>query len=445
MLFRIKSSSIVFFLALKFTNLFPQDSLADRQSLPLSMSDAWMKAMDHSKKIQLIRSEAAIANKEIQEAQFERLPEVQLKGYMEHATNLAQYVHGLLNKPEQHEVIHFLYRTGFDSYLPVYHGNKLNLKVDKKKLLYQIAEEQKNFTISEIKLQTASYYLYLQQGLVFRALMIQDIANQEKQLKEIQSLRESGVVLKSDELRVQLKLSRQKLSLVEIENDIFIANQKLNIVIGLPDHQPINPIEQFNTSELLLRSYEEYLEEAMHKSFEYHISENQTKLAKVNLQYVKANVRPKVGLYGDMWLANPQIFLYPYSPYNYTLGLFGVRASIPISEIYMNRPKSAIANMEFEKEELAHHDMADKIRNQVYEAYLRLKESLVRIDVAKVNIDHAAENARIVKNNYFNQAALITDLLDADIQLLESKFELAAAQIDAQIKYYQLQNILGNL
>ncbi|MNL30619.1 hypothetical protein D3C87_1523660 [compost metagenome] len=55
------------------------------------------------------------------------------------------------------------------------------------------------------------------------------------------------------------------------------------------------------------------------------------------------------------------------------------------------------------------------------------------------------ENARIVKQNYFNQTALITDLLDADIQLLQSKFDFTSAKIAAQIQYYQLQNVLGTL
>lgn len=434
-----------FLLSLKFTFLLSQDSLTGKSILPLSMLETWDKAMEYSKKIQLLTFETEARKEEIREAQFERLPEIKVKGHVEYATNLAQYTNGLFNRPEQHEVIHFLYRIGADSYMPVYHGNKINLSIDKKELLHQIAEEQKKFTASEIKLQASGYYLDLKRNYIYRELMIQDIRNQEKQLAEIRHLFDNGVVLKSDVLRAELKLSNQKLLLIQIENNISISNQKLNILIGLPDEQPVDPVDQIAPDLIIIREYEDYLKEAMEKSFEYHISEKQTELAKVNLQYVKANLRPHVGLYGDMWLANPQIFLFPYSPSNYTLNLFGVRAQFPLSELYMNQPKTKIALIELEKEELAHHDTEDKIRQQVFEAFLRFKEAIIRIDVAKVNIDHAAENARIVKNNYFNQAALITDLLDADVQLLQTRFEFVAAQIDAQYKYYHLQNILGSL
>ena len=54
--------------------------------------------------------------------------------------------------------------------------------------------------------------------------MIKDIANQEKQLLEIKALYKNGVILKSDVLRVELKLSNQKMMLIKIKNDIAIAN-----------------------------------------------------------------------------------------------------------------------------------------------------------------------------------------------------------------------------
>ncbi|MBO9701407.1 MAG: TolC family protein [Sporocytophaga sp.] len=420
-----------------------QDSL--NTAIPLYMDNVWEKALENSKKIELSHFEEAIGKEEVREIQYERLPEIQFSGHIEHATNLAMYTNGLLNKPEQHEVIHTLYRLGTDFYLNLYDGNKLNLSVDKRKLLYEIAIEQRKYTVSDIKLQASVYYLNLMRNLIFKELMIKDIENQEKQLAEIRELLTNGVVLKSDALRVELKLSNQKLLLVQIENNIAIANQKLNILIGLADTVAVLPKEIINPELISLKSYESYLEEAMSKSFIYHISEKKEKISHIQLQYTKAAVRPKVGLYGDFWLANPQIFLFPYSPSNYTLGVVGIKARLPVSEIYINRPKNKLARLNLKKEELEHHDTEDKIRQDVYEALLRFRESLVRINVAKANIDQAAENARIVKNNFFNQAALITDLLDADIQALQTQFEYASSRMDAQIQYYKLQNILGNL
>jgi outer membrane protein TolC len=129
----------------------------------------------------------------------------------------------------------------------------------------------------------------------------------------------------------------------------------------------------------------------------------------------------------------------------YSLGVAGIRASFPVSSFYHNKHKEKAARYELHRQETEHSDTEDQVRKQVKEAYLRFKESLVRIDVAKVNIEQAKENFRIVNNTYFNQTSLITDLLDADIQLLQTQFDLEAAKIGAQLQYFQLQNIIGNL
>jgi outer membrane protein len=123
----------------------------------------------------------------------------------------------------------------------------------------------------------------------------------------------------------------------------------------------------------------------------------------------------------------------------------GIKASFAISSIYHNYHKTKVAKLEYESQEIEHAQTQDNVRQQVNEAYLRFNEALNRIEVSKTNVKQATENRRIVSNTYFNQTSLITDLLDADTQLLQTRFDLAAAQIAAQLKYFQLQNVTGNL
>lgn len=413
-------------------------------TIRLSLKDAWQKAEEHSRHIRINTIDADIAEAEVKDAKRERLPEIEVKGSAEKASNIPIYENGIFSKPTQHEVIHTLYRAGADFYLNIYQGNKLNLKIKENQTLQKIKDIQKEQAVSDIHYKTAALYLDLQKTFIFRNLIQQDIADQKVQLKEIQALYKNGVVLKSDVLRIELELSKRKMALVTIENDILIATQKLNIILGIPDEQvvmPDAPFNEWNESS----TYGEYVKQAMDHSFDYHVSEQQTELSKIKLKQVKANVSPKVGLYGEFYYANPQIFLYPYNPDWYSLGVVGVKASFSISSLYHNTHKVKAAALEFEKEEEAHKNTEDKIRQQVKEAYLRYEEALEQIKVAEINVVQAKENARIIKNTYFNQASLVTDLLDADIQLLQTKFELEAARIMAQNNYYLLQNITGTL
>ncbi|SET69477.1 TolC family protein [Hymenobacter actinosclerus] len=414
-------------------------------TLRLTLPEVWQRADEHSRVVTIKKQAVAVGQEEVRDAITERLPEIGVMGSAEKATNIPIYTNGLLSAPEQHEVIHTLYRVGADFYLNIYNGNKLNLKIEQERIRLRLAGVEQAQAVSDIRYLAASRYLELQQAAIFRGLLREDIRNQEKQLLEIEALHRNGVVLKSDLLRVRLELSRRKLALVTIENDLRLASQKLNQLIGEPDERTIQPAPLADPASNELHAYPAYLAEALEHSFLNQLSEQQTELSRLNVRQVQANVRPKVGMYGDFYYANPQIFLYPYNPYWYSLGIAGIRASFPISALYHNVHKEKAARLELAKEEEMHHDTQDRVRQQVNEGYLRYQEALVRIGVAEVNVAQARENGRIVKNTYFHQTALITDLLDADVQVLQTQFELAAARIQAQNKYYRLQNVVGTL
>ncbi|MDR2272734.1 MAG: TolC family protein [Sphingobacterium sp.] len=436
---------IVFFVFHRLAFATPITTTAAGDTLYISLPDAWKKAELHSRLIEIQRKTTAIALEEFQDAKLELLlPEISVKGTAEKASNIPIYENGLFAKPTQHEVIHTLYHIGAEFYQVLYHGNKYRLKIKADKTVHQLSEVQENKIISDIRYKTAALYLDLQRCLLFKDLITKDIYDQEEQLKEIKSFHKNGVVLKSDVLRVELDLSKRRMALVTIDNDILIASQKFNIILGEPDERLVLPAV-LTTGKEDRQSYQHYLEQALQHSFAYHISEKQTELSAINLKKVKANVKPNIGIYGEFYYANPQIFLAPYNPYWYSLGVIGVKATYPISALYHNIHKVSAAKLELEKEEEAHHNTEDMVRQEVKEAYLRYDEALKQISVSEVDVKHAEENARIIKNTYFNQTSLITDLLDADIQLLQARFDLAAAQILAQNKYYLLQNVIGVL
>ncbi|MDE5449013.1 transporter [Elizabethkingia meningoseptica] len=423
---------------------FAHTQVLKNDTLYLSLKQAWQKAEENSRHIQMNQMETDISAIRVKDAKLERLPEVQVKGSVEKASNIPVYENGIFSRPSQHEVIHTLYKVGADFYLNIYNGNKLNLKIKQEEVLQKIKQIQKDQTISDIHYKTASLYLDLQKSLIFRKLIKEDIADQKLQLKEIKALYKNGVVLKSDVLRVELDLSKREMTLITIENDILIAMQKLNIILGIPDGNTVIP-EELNTEEYKNLSYDDCLRLALEHSFDYHLSEQQTELSRLHLKDVQANVRPKLGMYGEFYYANPQIFLYPYNPNWYSLGIVGLRASFSLSSLYHNAQKVKAAKLEFEKEEVQHKNTEDEIRQRVKEAYLRYLEALEQIKLAERNVTQAKENARIIKNTYFNQASLVTDLLDANIQLLQTLFELESSKIIAQNKYYLLQNVTGTL
>jgi outer membrane protein TolC len=411
----------------------------------LTLKQVWDKAVLSNKNIQIQQLRVAGSQEEVLDAKAERLPEINATGEYARVSNLPIYTNGLFHTPEHFEVVHNSYRVGADAYLNLYNGHKTSNNISRQQIIQQIRSAQKNMTVSDIKLQASAYFLDLQRSTIFKQLILTHISDQEKQLEQIRQLQKNGVVLKSDVLRAELQLSRTQLSLTQIQNDYAIANQKLNILMGEPDGIPVVPSEMPEVDKLPMKTYEEYLSIAMSNAFQNQISEQEIKLRRLQLNDVRGNVSPKIGLFADYNYSYPQIQFYPYSIALYGLGLAGIRASFPIDALYHNRHKVKAAEIEYKQQELEHHNTQDQIRQKVNEAFLRYDEALNRIRVARTNIEQATESSRIVTNTYFNQLSLVTELLEANTQLLQSRFDLAAAQIAAQLQYYQLQNVIGNL
>ena len=255
-----------------------------------------------------------------------------------------------------------------------------------------------------------------------------------------------GVVLKSDLLRAQLQLSKQKTTLTTIRHDAQLAMQELNIFMGEADDQKLKPIDPIGfQQENRILNYTDYIDKAIDKSPLQRIAQQKVELSRLNLAALKADKLPRIGLFGDYSYSYPQIKLYPYENAPYLLGVVGIKLSYSISSLYHDFHKEEEAKILYEEQKMARENVQDNLRKTINIAYKRYVEDQEKIEELELNIKQAKENYRILNQTYFNQLSLITDLLDADTQLLQAQFELISAKTAEQLHYYQLLKNTGDL
>lgn len=410
----------------------------------VSINSLLEKVAVHSKEIKIAEHELEKSFLDVADAQNNKLPDISVNASVDKATNFPIYDSGLFEKPSQHDVIHTLYATNANFYLSIYEGLKKKNTVKLKEIEASLQKELFLETEATVKLQAVHLFLdlFLQDEL--RATLLADMKEKEHQLKEIKDLFDLGVILQSDVLRAELELSKRKMTLIEIENQRTKINQKLNVLIGNQDEQWVQPI--FDTDSLpKLPLFSEALQQATTNAYAEKQSHFHVLAVEKNLELVKANNNVKIGLTGSFQFSNPQIFLYPYNDAWYHLGLVGIKASYSLSELYKNKNKKKIAKEAIEQAHMHHEKINDDVRTALYKEYLSFDEALKYVDVFKLNTKYAAENERILKDAYFNQTALITDLLDANVLVVKSNFELIQAQVNVFKNYYQLQFTQGTL
>jgi outer membrane protein len=411
-----------------------------------TINQVWALADSNSKKLQLQKLNVLVADAKIKQSKAERLPEVSLETEFAHVFELPIYENGLFHSPTQFPVDPKFYEVEAEAYLNIYNGGKTNRAIKVSQVEKELSKINQSQSKQEIHYKAAVYFYDIYRNTSYKELLEQDMRDRLMQLKEINQLYKNGTVLKSDVLRAELRLSKQKMLLTEIENTLTIIRQKLNSLIGREDGLPINAVvTEEETNAVLLTQLEDYITEAKLLSFKIKASNKKHELAELHLKNVKSNILPKFGLFTEYSYAYPQIKLYPYSLSLYSNGMAGIKLDFPITAWYTNQHKVKEAKIKLKQHEIENEDIKDDVRDDVEEYYLRYKESLQRISLAKQNIKQATESYRIVRNTYFNQLALLTDLLEAETEVLQSKFELTTAKVNAKIQYYQLQKAVGKL
>jgi len=90
-------------------------------------------------------------------------------------------------------------------------------------------------------------------------------------------------------------------------------------------------------------------------------------------------------------------------------------------------------------------EMYDQVRREVNKAYESLLTANKKISVSEIAVEQGKENYKIVKNKYDNSLLTVTDLLDANVLMLQSQISLELAKADAIVAYNTLLERAGIL
>lgn len=413
---------------------------------PLSMTEAIQLAKQQNKWIHIAQTEETATKADQRDVYNARYPTVNFNASYQRFSNVELFDNGLSDghavprRPNQNSTA-----EGFETAMTLYAGNRQHLNEKDAHIKNNIASLNTLDQTGVISLQVVAGYLNLVRLNQQDSVIQEQIHRAEQRLKNIQTLYDYGKVTRSDLLRAQLLLENQKISREQNEHDETIAMQQLDVLLNLPQTTRFTLSDSVSGSKPVQSSLDNLVDKAGTDAYAVRKAQDGVSLAANRLQTVKANYLPVVQAYGAYGLNYPNYLGFPPINQFYLLGFIGVKMQYNISSLYQNKHKTEAAKIRLTEITTQADAVKDNVTQEANAAYIKYGEALDRITVAQQSIEQARVNYKIVSAKYFNQLALLTDLLDADNLLLESRFNLIKSQTDALAFYYRLQYISGKL
>lgn len=429
---------IIFFLLIPGTTAYTQTTYK------LTVSELFDKGLEYSLTIKSSELKIRMAEDRVSLARNKLLPDIQVSGQFGYVGPSS-----ILNRD-----LSFLKHTDAPDWKqnyqlaavqPLYQGGRIRGNIEKSELDQEIAQLSLEKDKSGLKLWLMGKFLDLYNFYKQRASYELNIQEAQRRLQDIRKMREEGMITTNDVLRSEIQLSNYELSLKETNNNIILVSQQLTIVMGMNEDLIFEPDLIFSETEENLQGIEDYIQSAYEKYPDMRISKTNLDLARNNLKITKADFLPDLSLqFGNTFQrpipnTSPVQDLYLNS-WGLTLNL-----SYKVSALFDRKHSLSSAKTQINLQEMAEEQQRQNIRTGVKAAYLKHQEALDKVKVLEHSLNQANENYRIVNKKYFNQLAILTDLLDANTVQLSAELQLEAARTNVIYTYYQLLNISGNL
>ncbi|WP_313384508.1 TolC family protein [Chishuiella sp.] len=438
----IKYQLLAFFLMLS-VDIYAQTEIDYNQ---LKLSEAIEIGINNNKKLQINSIKSQLSELKEKDLKNERYPDVNFLTGFHVLSTLKQFEHGLLHPATDYKVPNKKYNFTLSAEIPVYMGGKIKNEEKKAAIETEISELRVKRNVRELRMEIITAYLQILH-LQEQEKLIQDKMHEDSAvIKQTQLLRKNGLVTNNEVLRTELQLSNHKMSFTELANDIAIVEHQVKTILSLPEDQDIH----IDTSELFTTNdqiglVDEMILEATTKDEELKIVNQDLELKKLDKKITQANVLPKITAGGEYGYNYPNFMFFPPQPHMYRFGMVGVNVTVPLSSFFKNKQKMRMADTNISIAKLEIEEKEEQIRHDVFASNRKLEEAIEKIKIAEEAIQQAQENYRIVKTKYINKLSLITELIDADNSYLEAESNMISLQINKQLKYYQLQYVLGNL
>ena len=296
-------------------------------------------------------------------------------------------------------------------------------------------------------------YWTLFKAIEFKKLIDENAGQVKAHLQDVQNFLVQGMATNNDVLKVRVQYSVVQLQQIDANNNVQLAMIGLNNVMGIPletqiDLASVPAQPESGAGDSLRRpsalpGLDALVAQAIDRRPELKALDYRVQAGENGVTLARSGWFPQVYLSGNYNYARPNQRYVPTQDLFKDSWDVSIVASWDIWNWGTTVHQTNQAEAQLSQVIDARSEVRDGVALEVTKAYLNLKQSGERIAVSRQSVEQAVENYRVTDERFKSGLALNSDLLDAEVAMLQAKTSHTQSLVDYQLSNARLQKAIG--
>jgi outer membrane protein TolC len=323
--------------------------------------------------------------------------------------------------------------------LPLYDRGRTGIGVKQARLEENATSYAKERVRQEIIRDVVEAYLGVLLSEASLDVVHRSLDSSRANLQMVQSRFRSGLVVKSDLLRAEVRIAELEQEELQAGSRVEIARARLNEAMGAEIDRSFSLTSPLDGPPRGLGTLEEWLSKASLNRLELKQIRVQEEITLGEVDKARAAYLPGLYLSGSYEIDTED---FSDTANNYTVG---AALHLNLFSGFEHQSRVKVAMAELRRVQSVKRQMEIRVQVETREAYFEARSAYGRIQVAKAALSQAEEGLRIVGNRYESGLFTIVHLLDAEVALQQARISHLKGLHDFGVAMARLHLAAGTL
>ena len=431
-----------------------------QQKLSLTINQAIETGIQNSKALRTSQFKVDAADARASEMNTLRLPSLKVNGSYTRLSAVDPTIipfpaSGIVDDPATGHVtlIPTLYQFGanlVNSYgvkatlqQPLFTGGKISGASNAADYLSDATKEDFKKDKADILYNIKAAYWNLYRANEFKRFVDENVNQIKSHAKDAENLMKQGMLTSNDLMKVQVQLSDALVRQIDATNGVKMAMYALNNTLGLPLETVIELTSTIQIGDRAWDPADQLVEQALTKRPDVLGMNARVEAGASGLTSARGGWWPQIYLVGNYNYMRPNPRIFPTvdefdKTWDVTLSV-----SFDIWNWWQTGYQANQAQAQLAQAQEGLSMIKDGVMLEVTQSYLGVNQAKERKMVSEDGVKQAEENYRVMDDKYKLGMTQNSELLDAEVMLLQAKLNLTQSLVDYELSMARLSKAIG--